>query len=161
MLLAIFVGIQFVPVDGIGNNPPARFKIDAPPEVEAILRRSCFDCHTNETRWPWYSRMAPAAWLVLRDVKKGRARVNMSEWGDSDEEERTTDKENGWEQIEAGNMPPWFYLPMHPDGRLSDADKATLKTWLLAKPKAPDKKPAPAPTEEKPAPAEPAPPENK
>lgn len=133
VLGAAGIAIQFVPVEGVGNNPPERYTIDAPPEVEAILRRSCMDCHSNETRWPWYSRMAPAAWLVIKDVRKGRSRMNMSEWGETDEEERSTDRENSWEQIESGEMPPWFYIPMHPDSRLSDADKALLKTWLLAK----------------------------
>jgi hypothetical protein len=129
------VGIQFVPVKGIGSNPPQRYKLDAPPEVEAILRESCFDCHSNETRWPFYARLAPGSWLMAQDVVKGRSRMNMSEWGETDEEERTLDKENSWEQIEEGEMPPWFYLPLHPGARLNDKEKATLKAWLL-KPKA-------------------------
>jgi hypothetical protein len=126
------VGAQFVRVDGIGNNPPERYVVKAPPEVEAILRRSCFDCHTNETRWPWYARIAPPSWLVLRDVKKGRARFNMSEWEDDDKEAQQLDMENAWDQIEAGDMPPWFYLPMHPTAYLTDKEKAILKSWLLA-----------------------------
>ncbi len=126
------IGIQLIPVDGIGSNPPARYKIEAPPEVEAILRRSCFDCHSNETAWPFYARLAPGSWLMIRDVKKGRGRMNLSEWGDTDEDERKTDKENSWDQIEEGEMPPWFYLPLHPGARLSDTDKALLKAWMLA-----------------------------
>ncbi len=126
------VGIQFIPVKNIGSNPSARYKIDAPPEVEAVLRRACFDCHSNETAWPFYARLAPGSWLMVRDVNKGRGRMNMSEWGDTDEDERTTDKENSWDQIEEGKMPPWFYLPLHPGARLSDGDKALLKSWMLA-----------------------------
>jgi hypothetical protein len=134
--LAVGVGIQFVPVKGLGVNPPERFQIDAPPEVQAILRRACMDCHSNETHWPFYTRLAPGSWLMARDVNKGRSRMNMSEWGDSDEEGRAIDKENAWEQIESGEMPPWFYiLPFHLDARLSDADKALLKSWLMAKKK--------------------------
>jgi hypothetical protein len=129
-----FIAIQFIPVKGVGSNPPERFKIDAPPEVEAILRESCFDCHSNETRWPWYTKLAPASWLLARDVSKGRSRMNMSEWGEAGEEERTIDRENSWEQIEAGEMPPWFYLPAHPSAKLDDAKKAKLKAWMLAKP---------------------------
>ncbi len=129
--LVAFVAIQFVPVKGIGSNPSQRYKLDAPPEVETILRKACMDCHSNETRWPWYARLAPGSWLMARDVNKGRSRMNMSEWGD-DEDEMNTDRENASDQISEGNMPPWFYLPMHPDARLSDAEKATLKTWLLA-----------------------------
>jgi hypothetical protein len=156
LIVAAGVGIQFVPVEGVGNNPVERFALDAPPEVEAILRRSCMDCHSNETRWPWYSRLAPASWLVMRDVRKGRSRFNMSEWGDTDEEERATDKESSWDQVATGEMPPWFYIPMHPDARLSDADKALLKDWFLKKQDAPEEKagepiaadPAPQPQSE-------------
>jgi hypothetical protein len=136
--VVIGVGIQFVPVRDIGSNPPQRFKLDAPPEVEAIMRRACFDCHTNETRWPLYSRLAPGSWLMSRDVHNGRNHLNFSEWGDVDEDERQTDLENAWEQVESGEMPPWFYVfPMHPSAKLSQADKDTLKAYFVK-----NKKPA-------------------
>ena len=123
-----------IPTQDIGTNPPERFKFDGPPEVEAIMRRACFDCHTNETRWPLYARIAPGSWLMARDVHKGRSHLNFSKWDDSDEDERQTDRENAWDQIQSGEMPPWFYiLPMHPDAKLSDADKALLKSYFLAK----------------------------
>jgi hypothetical protein len=127
----LFAGAQLVPVQGIGSNPPERFKIDAPPEVEAVLRRACFDCHSNETRWPLYSRIAPGSWLMARDVKNGRQHLNFSKWGDVDDDERLTDMENCWDQVAAGEMPKWFYVyPMHLSARLSDADKALLKGWV-------------------------------
>ena len=96
------------------------------------MRRACMDCHSNETRWPLYSRVAPGSWLMVRDVTKGRQHLNFSEWGGSDEEERKLDRENCWEKIEAGEMPPWFYIyPMHLKARLSETDKTTLKSWLM------------------------------
>ena len=138
-----FVGIQFVPVDGVGKNPEGdRYMPDMPKEVEAIMRKACFDCHTNETAWPWYARMAPASWLVIRDVKKGRSHLNFSEWEDLEEELRAPSKEESWELLEKSEMPPWFYIPMHPGALLSDAEKATLKAWLLAKPPEPAAAPA-------------------
>ena len=113
--VAVGVGIQFVPVRDVGTNPPHRFKLDAPPEVEALMRRACFDCHSNETRWPLYSRLAPGSWLMSRDIHNGRNHINFSEWGDVDEDERQDDLENAWEQVESGEMPPWFYiLPFTP-----------------------------------------------
>jgi hypothetical protein len=131
--LVAFGAAQLVPVKGIASNPPERFKIDAPPEVDAILRRACFDCHSNETRWPLYSRIAPGSWLMARDVTAGRQHLNLSKWGEADEEERLLDMENMWEQVQAGEMPKWFYVyPMHLSARLSDADKAALKTWVDA-----------------------------
>jgi heme-binding protein len=149
--VVVGVGIQFVPVKEIGNNPPHRFKMDAPPEVEAILRRACFDCHSNETHWPIYSRVAPGSWLMARDIHNGRNHLNFSEWADVDEDERQDDLENGWEQVESGAMPKWFYIfPFHPNAKLSDADKAQLKAFFLknAKPKDGGKK-AGAKAEEK------------
>jgi hypothetical protein len=143
VVLVAGIAIQFIPVKGVGSNPPERFKIDAPPEVEAILRESCFDCHTNETRWPWYAKLAPASWLLARDIRKGRSHMNMSEWGEAGEEERTIDKENSWEEIESGEMPPWFYIyPMHLGAKLNDEKKAKLKAWMMA-PKPPEPKAEP------------------
>jgi hypothetical protein len=131
--LVAFGAAQLVPVKGIASNPPERFKPDVPPEVDAILRRSCFDCHSNETRWPLYSRVAPGSWLMARDVTKGRQHLNFSKWDDADEEERLLDMENMWEQVASGEMPKWFYVyPMHLSARLSDADKGVLKSWVDA-----------------------------
>jgi hypothetical protein len=121
-----------IPTQDIGTNPPERFKFDGPPEVEAVMRRACFDCHTNETRWPLYARIAPGSWLMARDVHNGRSHFNLSKWADADEDERQTDRENAWEQVESGAMPKWFYVfPMHPAAKLSDADKAVLKSYFL------------------------------
>jgi hypothetical protein len=134
-----FVALQVFPAkvigvhtEDIGTNPPERFAIGAPPEVEAVMRRACFDCHTNETKWPLYARIAPSSWLMARDVHNGRNHLNLSKWADADDDERQTDKENCWEQIEQGDMPPWFYIyPLHMGAKLSDADKAVLKGWLM------------------------------
>lgn len=128
---AVGIGIQFVPVADIGTNPPARFRIDAPAEVAGILQRSCYDCHSNETHWPLYSRIAPGSWLMARDVHRGRNHLNFSEWGSVDQDERQDDLESCWDQVESGQMPPRVYLPLHPSARLSESDKATLKAYFL------------------------------
>ncbi|HXU03354.1 MAG TPA: heme-binding domain-containing protein [Polyangia bacterium] len=121
-----------VHTEEIGKNPPKRYTLDAPPEVHAILRRACFDCHTNETEWPFWSRIAPGSWLMARDVHNGRNHVNFSEWADHDDDERQTDFETAWEQVESGKMPKWFYVyPLHLGARLSDADKALLKGFFM------------------------------
>ena len=130
--VVVGAGIQLIPVKEIGMNPSEHFALDAPPEVAAILRRACFDCHTNETRWPLYSRLAPGSWLMARDVHKGRTHLNFSEWSAVDEEERADDLQTCWEQVESAEMPPWFYVfPMHPSARLSEGDKAQLKSYFL------------------------------
>jgi Haem-binding domain len=136
--VVVGIGIQFIPVKGVEANPPERYKLDAPPEVEAILRESCMECHSHETRWPWYTKLAPAKWLMARDVRRGRSHFNMSEWGGTDEQERQLDKETAWEEIEEGEMPLKVYIyPMHLGARLDDEEKAKLKAWLLAHKAAP------------------------
>lgn len=121
-----------VHTEDIGTNPPKRYTLDAPPEVQAVLRRACYDCHTNETKWPFWSRIAPGSWLMAQDVHKGRSHLNFSDWADVDQDERQTDLETAWEMVETGKMPKWFYVyPLHLGARLSDADKALLKGYFL------------------------------
>ena len=108
------------------TNPTA----DAPraigdPAVETILRRACFDCHSNETRWPWYSAVAPSSWLVVRDVNEGRSEMNFSNWKDPKGELRT----EICEKVREGEMPMKIYLPLHAEARLTEADKTALCDW--------------------------------
>jgi hypothetical protein len=144
--IVVFVGLQFapvgrwVPVQDIGTNPTERFTLDAPPEVKVILEHACMDCHSNETKWPLYARLAPSSWLMARDVHNGRNHMNFSEWADHDEDERQGDLENAWDQVESGAMPPWFYIyPLHLKAKLTDAQKATLKAFFLKNAKPGDK----------------------
>ena len=124
-----------VHTEDIGNNPPARFKLEAPPEVEAILRRSCFDCHSNETVWPAYSYVAPISWLVVHDTLDGRRQLNFSAWGDaklSGREARELNPNKIRREISSGSMPPRIYLLTHPEARLTDAEKQQLIDGLIA-----------------------------
>jgi len=127
LLLVALVAIQFVPVDR--SNPPIEGDIGAPPEVAAILRRSCYDCHSHETRWPWYAYVAPASWLLARDVHEGRGELNFSKWSTYSERRRGRKLEQLVELTGSGEMPLWFYLPLHPSAKLSQADKDTLAAW--------------------------------
>lgn len=94
-----------------------------------MLRRACYDCHSNEVVWPWYAQLAPFSWLVARDVHEGREAVNYSTWNRLDEDEQPEALEESWEEIADGNMPPWIYLPLHPEARLSDEDRRILDQW--------------------------------
>lgn len=121
------VGIQLIPVDK--SNPPVEEEITALPEVKAILKRACFDCHSNETIWPWYSRVAPVSWLLAWDVGEGREELNFSTWNRYSQKKREKIFKEIREEVEEGEMPPWFYLPLHPDARLSDSDRSVLRAW--------------------------------
>lgn len=129
VVVALGVGIQLVPVSR--ENPPVEAEVPAPPEVRQVLERACYDCHSHETRWPWYARVAPASWLVTRDVSHAREHLNFSTWNRYDAEERREKLEEAWEEVDEGDMPLWFYVPLHPEARLDEADKETLRRWAL------------------------------
>ncbi len=130
VILVAFVAIQFVPVE-LGN-PPVEEDIAAPPEVAAILRRSCYDCHSHEVSMPWYASVAPVSWLLERDVREGRRELNFSTWNLSSPKRRAHKLEEIVEQTAEGEMPPWFYLPLHPSADLSPADLKLLADWATA-----------------------------
>ena len=127
ILTAAFVLAQLVPVGRA--NPPGGGDVAAPPEVRAMLKRACYDCHSSETVWPWYSRVAPVSWLIARDVREGRNEVNFSIFTQYPEKRRRRKWKEIPEQIEKSEMPPWFYTAVHPEARLSDADRAALLRW--------------------------------
>jgi hypothetical protein len=122
--------IQFVPVDR--TNPPVTSEMQASVEVEAVLKRACYDCHSNETEWAWYSRVAPISWLIAHDVHEGRQALNFSTWGELGSDSRAETLEESWEEVEEGEMPPWFYIAPHQDARLTTEVKAMLRVWALA-----------------------------
>jgi len=77
-LIIVVIAIQFVTVER--TNPPVTGEINVTPELKSVLQKSCYDCHSNETVWPWYSKVAPVSWLVSKDVVEGREELNFSEW---------------------------------------------------------------------------------
>ena len=128
VLSFLFIIIQFIPVDK--KNPAIVSEIPAPVEVQKILQRSCYDCHSHQTIWPWYSHVAPLSWLIAHDVKEGRENLNFSVWSDSDQRKQIKIFEEIQEVIEKKEMPLTTYLWMHPDARLDINDQMILKAWL-------------------------------
>lgn len=126
-LAVLFVLIQLVPAGR--TNPAVTKPLEAPPDVMAILRRSCFDCHSNETVWPWYAYVAPVSWLVVHDTDEGREHLNFSHWGDLSQTKRDSKASEVVEEVEEGEMPLAPYLWMHRDARLSPADVEVLRRW--------------------------------
>ena len=125
-LLGTFLVIQLVPYGRGHTNPPVTGEPawDA-PETRALAKQACFDCHSNETKWPAYASIAPASWLVQRDVNEGRAVLNFSEWTSPQAEA----KEAAAEVLE-GEMPPAAYMLVHAHARLNAADRDRLAQGL-------------------------------
>jgi len=129
MLAALLVVSQFVPYGRDHTNPPVtREPTWDTSETRALAQRACFDCHSNLTEWPWYSRVAPSSWLVQSDVDTGRGVFNFSEWDRSQD----VDAEEMAEAIRGGSMPPWFYAIAHADSRLDGTEKDALIRGLGA-----------------------------
>ncbi|MDP2470322.1 MAG: heme-binding domain-containing protein [Candidatus Palauibacterales bacterium] len=126
----LVIAIQLVPVRR--DNPPVTAEIQTPDEIGSLLRGSCYDCHSNLTEWPWYSRVAPASWLVVKDVRKGRSELNFTEWGDYTDRRRDHKLEELEEKVSEGEMPLKIYLPLHPEARLTDAERQVLVDWARA-----------------------------
>jgi hypothetical protein len=131
LLLVAFLGIQFVRPDR--TNPPApaaaSLQAKAPPEIKALLDRSCSDCHSNETRWPWYSSVAPVSWLVAADVHKARDKFNFSEWTSYPSDDQDKFLGAMCNLAQRGRMPLPIYLVIHRDARPSAAEIKALCAW--------------------------------
>jgi Haem-binding domain len=115
------------------SNPPsvpgASLVQHASPEVAAILDRACRDCHSNDTRWPWYTNVSPTSWLVANHVRHGREHFNYSEWTAIDEDEQDQLLGGMCSLAERGRMPLPSYLLIHRTAKLSPADVKTLCAW--------------------------------
>jgi hypothetical protein len=136
-LFAVGLLIQVIPVDR--SAPPTETEVPAPPEVRAILKKACYDCHSNETVWPWYSRIAPVSWLLARDVHEGREHMNYTAWNRLSPKKQAKHFRESWEEVDEGEMPMTIYLPLHPEARLTAEEKAVLKQWALASADSADK----------------------
>lgn len=128
VLVVIFIGIQFIPVER--TNPPVKNEVTAPPEVKAILKKACYDCHSNETNWVWYTKIAPVSFLTASDVSEGRHHINFSEW-DVNKEAKAKDKI--WDEVSEEQMPPWQYKLMHSAAKLTQEEKNILRNWATGK----------------------------
>jgi hypothetical protein len=127
VLVALGLAIQLVPVPH--DNPPVLSDIGAPPDVQAVLKTSCYDCHSRETTWPWYSRVAPISWLVARDVISGRRHLDFSNWNQYPADRKSRKFTGIVREVGKGDMPPWYYTIKHGEARLSQAQKQLLVDW--------------------------------
>ena len=111
------------------DSAASSMRILAPAPVMSTLQRACFDCHSNETRWPWYSTLPIASWLVETDVKEGRGQINFSRWGQYNPFDRADMVDKICTLAASRRMPPWPYGMSHAEARLSEADVSELCAW--------------------------------
>ncbi len=133
VLVCAFIVLQFIP----NKMPPntAAGKDDLltnavlPENISSVLRTSCYDCHSNQTSYPWYSKVAPASWLLAKDVRKGREELNFSEWGSYSKRNQIKHLGNIREEVSSGSMPLGIYLVIHRNAKLSQQQKDALVAW--------------------------------
>jgi len=139
--ILIILGLAFIVIQFFGpekTNPAVDetktilASASVPPEVSAILTRACYDCHSHQTRWPWYSNVAPVSWFVIGHVNEARQHLNFSEWATYDPKRMKRKLEEIKEEVEDGAMPLPSYLPLHPDAKLSPEDVRALSAWAVA-----------------------------
>lgn len=136
IILAILVVIQFIPSGRTANQPEAgkdiHKHINIPDEVSTILRNACYDCHSQEVKYPWYSYVAPISFLVARDVNVGRENLDFSKWGDLKIRKQLKALDEISEEIKNENMPLPIYPPLHPEAKLSDDKRELMIQWAGA-----------------------------
>ena len=106
--------------------------VQVSPQVAAIIDRSCGDCHSNKTRWPWYSNVAPVSWFVIDHVNQGRRHLNFSEWGRYNQRDAEGLLRNICKEVKSGDMPLSSYTPLHPGSKPSAEDVKMLCDWTNA-----------------------------
>lgn len=129
-LLVIFIALQFVRPSI--PQQPVTSDIQAPPEVKAILKRACYDCHSNETELRWFDQISPASWRVADHIKSGRAVLNFSEWDKLAASDRAGKLWESVNQVAAGAMPLKDYETIHRDAHITEKDLTILKDYLAA-----------------------------
>lgn len=136
VLVCLFVAAQFSrPArtnPAVDQSLALQVHMQVSPEVGAILDRSCGDCHSNKTRWPWYSNVAPVSWFVIDHVDHGRSHLNFSEWGRFNQREAQEMLSQICREVKSGNMPLSSYTPLHPGSKLSTNDVKMLCDWANA-----------------------------
>lgn len=124
--MILFAVIQAVPYGRAHSNPPVQQEpLWDSPQTRQLAVAGCFDCHSNETTWPWDSNIAPFSWLIEHDVSSGRGVLNFSEWS-----RPQVETDEIYEVILGGGMPPWYYKLMHPAAKLSQSERERLVAGL-------------------------------
>jgi len=133
IVVTMFAAIQLFRPDR--TSPPSdpaqsvTSVLAVPAPVQTVLARSCYDCHSHRTRWPWYSQVAPVSWLIANDVSEGRDHLNFSTWGSYSAVKAADKLEDIAKELSERGMPPVTYTLIHRDARPSDAEVATVVAW--------------------------------
>ncbi|MEQ3676138.1 MAG: heme-binding domain-containing protein [Dokdonia sp.] len=134
VLLVAFVGIQFIPTTRNQSDsvPETDFMLvnDVPENIQNKLQVSCYDCHSNNTQYPWYNKVQPVAWFLEDHIKEGKAELNFNEWDSLSTRRKTSKLRSIIKQIENGEMPLDSYTFIHRDAKFSEAEAEEIINWV-------------------------------
>lgn len=134
VLLVVFVGIQFVPTERNQSDivPKTDFiAVSNPPDgIRILLKTSCYDCHSNNTNYPWYNKVQPVSWLLDRHIKKGKSELNFNEWDEYSDRRKNSKLKSIINQIKGDEMPLSSYTLIHKDAILSKTEKTLLIDYI-------------------------------
>ena len=130
ILVVALIGAQAIRPER--TNPPVESDVAAPPVIAPLLRRACYDCHSHETVWPWYSLVAPVSWLLAHDVREGREDLDFSTWAAYGPVKKAKKLRETADEVTQGEMPPRLYRVAHREARLTAAERQVLAAWCAA-----------------------------
>ena len=131
----LLIGLQFFqpdePIPTLPGDGPMEQYVAVPREVDRLLRAACYDCHSGETRWPWYARVSPVSWLIAEDIQHGRSNLDFSRWSTDPVREPTPVQRLSWicRDLRDGIMAPWSYRLMHSEARLTPEQQEVICAW--------------------------------
>ena len=133
-LLVVLVGIQFIPTTRNQSNKVSEVAFtktfNVPDNIQNLLKTSCYDCHSNNTIYPWYNKMQPISWFLEHHIKEAKAELNFSEFGAYSKRKQKSKLKRMISEVRENKMPLSSYILMHKEAKLSKADKALLVNWL-------------------------------
>ena len=134
VVLLVFVGIQFIPTNrnqsDIVPSTDLMEVYNVPENVEVIFKTSCYDCHSNNTAYPWYNKIQPVSWIMQGHIKEGKAELNFNEFGSYSERRQKSKFKSILSQVKDGEMPLSSYTLMHREAKLSENEKKVLEDWI-------------------------------
>lgn len=134
ILLIVFVGIQFIPTKRNQSNrvPASDFMVvyNVPQHIESKIKTSCYDCHSNNTKYPWYSQIQPGAWFMQNHIKEGKKELNFNEWTDYSDRRKKSKLKSIISQIKDNEMPLDSYTLIHKDAIFSETEKQEIMQWV-------------------------------
>ncbi|RXJ66994.1 cytochrome C [Halarcobacter ebronensis] len=128
VMLAVFIVMQFIQTEKVNKVTAKELEIKAPKQIMSILKTACYDCHSNEVKWPWYSYVAPFSWVISGHVNDGRAWVNFSEWENYTKEEKKKQLKEIYRTAFVA-MPLRSYLWVHGDADLTKEQRDMIRDW--------------------------------